>query len=61
MQRHQLKKQYCQHCGEMTRHSRAVTAMGCGDLLMVIVTMGLWLPFRWLLLIPRFRCDKCGG
>lgn len=33
--------------------------MGCGDLFMVLLTLGLWLPLRWLTK-PRFRCADCG-
>ena len=60
MQRSQLKQRYCPMCKKTTKYERHVTAMGCGDLFMVVFTLGLWLPLRWLF-TPGFRCTVCGS
>ena len=59
MQREQLKHSYCKSCETKTKHVRHVTAMGCGDLLMVICTLGVWVIFR-ALFTPGYSCDRCG-
>ncbi len=59
MQREQIKHCKCSSCGINTKHVRHVTAMGCGDLLMTLMTFGLWVILR-AILTPGFHCDKCG-
>jgi hypothetical protein len=59
MQRTQIKSKYCKTCRKQTRHDRHVTAMGCGDLLLVVCTLGLWLGLRQLFK-PGYRCSVCG-
>jgi hypothetical protein len=60
MQRTQIVSKACPTCGTVTKFERHVTAMGCGDLIMVIFTVGLWLLIRqvWK---PPFRCSVCGS
>lgn len=60
MQRTQLITKHCRQCKARTKFERHVTAMGCGDLLMVLLTLGLWLPLRWLM-TPGYRCTQCGS
>lgn len=60
MQRAQSISRHCESCRRRTRFERHVTAMGCGDLLLVVLSLGLWLPIRWLLK-PGFRCVECGS
>lgn len=60
MQKVSIRRQYCGVCNEKTKHERHITAMGCGDLILVIATWGLWLPVRWLFL-PSFKCSVCGS
>jgi len=59
MQREQIKRMHCKQCGKNTKHERHTTAMGCGDLFMVVITLGIWLIFRELFK-PRFHCSECG-
>jgi hypothetical protein len=59
MQRTQLKTAMCKTCGKFSKFERHVTAMGVGDLFMVIITFGLWLVLRELLK-PKFCCKECG-
>jgi len=60
MQREQIKKAFCKTCGKESKFERHVTVMGAGDLVMVILTVGLWLILRHVM-IPRYRCHECGG
>ncbi len=60
MQREQIKRKFCKTCGKVTKFERHVTAMGCGDLVMVILTMGVWLILRHFL-TPPYRCHECGS
>lgn len=60
MQRAQLKRRHCRKCGRKTKHERFVTAMGCGDLVLTICTLGLWVVLRHVF-TPKFRCSECGA
>ncbi len=60
VQRTQIISRKCRRCRKRTRFERHVTAMGCGDLLLVIATLGLWLILRWLF-TPGYRCSICSG
>jgi hypothetical protein len=59
MQRVETVSRYCPQCERQTRHDRHVTAMGGGDLVLAIATLGVWLVFR-VLYKPEFRCVRCG-
>jgi hypothetical protein len=60
MQREQIKRAHCSTCEKNTKFVRHVTAMGCGDLIMIMVTCGAWLIGRFLL-TPKYICDNCGN
>ena len=60
MKREQIKRAHCSTCEKNTKFVRHVTAMGCGDLLMVLMTCGLWVIARTVF-TPRFSCDNCGN
>ncbi len=59
MQRVEFLRRYCEICEKETKHERHITAMGCGDLVMVLCTWGLWMLVRWFF-APCFRCSVCG-
>lgn len=59
MQRTQTESKTCKKCGTVTKHERHITAMGCGDLIMVIFTFGIWIIIREVFK-PKFRCSVCG-
>jgi hypothetical protein len=59
MHRTAIKSKYCKNCRKRTAHHRYVTAMGCGDLFMVIITLGLWVVLR-ALFTPGYHCSVCG-
>lgn len=59
MQRTQIKTAMCKTCGKNKKFERYVTAIGVGDLVMSIVTVGGWMVLRHLLK-PKFRCTECG-
>lgn len=60
MERTQLASRHCTHCGTIRKFERHVTAMGGGDLIMIILTLGVWLLLRRLW-TPPFRCSVCGS
>jgi len=60
MQRVAISRRDCPRCGQPTKHERYVTAMGVGDLILVLFTFGGW----WLLreaMKPKWRCSECGA
>ena len=60
MQRKETKTGVCKCCRKRKRFTRYITAMGCGDLFMVLITFGLWVLFR-AIFKPKFRCEGCGS
>ncbi len=60
MQRTQLKRKMCKSCQKTTKFERHVTANGCGDLLLVFATFGLWVIVREMFKAP-YRCAECGS
>ena len=60
MQREKHQRRYCKVCQEQTKFTQHTTAMGCGDLFMVVCTFGIWLILR-VLFTPPFRCNDCGS
>ena len=53
----------CGQCGKATKHERNAMVMGCGDVVMVLLTLGLWLPLRLMLnaMSNPWRCSECGA
>jgi hypothetical protein len=60
MQRSSISRRFCRQCERSTKHERNVTAMGCGDLILVIATCGLWWVVREIAK-PKWRCSECGA
>ena len=54
------RRKYCRTCSNHMLYTRTITRMGCGDLLMVCLTLGGWLVLR-MILKPAWRCATCGG
>jgi predicted RNA-binding Zn-ribbon protein involved in translation (DUF1610 family) len=51
----------CPECGRVAAE-RETRTLGCGDLLLVLVSFGLWVPLRWAigLAVNPWRCPECG-
>ena len=49
----------CSSCGKATKSERETVNYGCGDLLMVVLTTGLWVLFRYAMR-PGWKCSTCG-
>lgn len=60
MQRHKITRKFCKSCDKETKFEKDITAMGCGDLVLVILTLGIWLIIRSILK-PGYKCSECGG
>ena len=60
MQRKETKTGVCKCCRKRKRFTRYITAMGCGDLVLVLFSFGLWVLVRGLFK-PRFKCEGCGS
>ncbi len=58
-----IARKYCRSCGEMTRAERYTRPLGCGDLVMVLATFGLWIPIRMLIghVTHPWTCSACGA
>lgn len=55
----QIKNDYCKACGMRTRFERHAVPMGVGDLVMTLITVGIWPIARWL--NNPYRCSTCGS
>lgn len=53
----------CKHCNKRTKFERNSLVWGMGDLIMVLLTAGLYLPFRYLIhtFTNPWRCTQCGS
>lgn len=53
----------CASCDKVTKFERNAMVMGCGDLVMTIVTLGAWLIIRYVMngMTNPWRCTTCGG
>jgi hypothetical protein len=58
----QVSRRPCPQCGREVKAERNSTVWGCGDLVLVLVTLGLWVPIRWALGTGSnpWRCAECG-
>ncbi|CAA0121103.1 Uncharacterised protein [BD1-7 clade bacterium] len=58
-----VTSKHCKKCNERTKFERNSLVWGAGDLIMVLLTAGLYLPFRFLIhaLTNPWRCTKCGS
>lgn len=60
MQRTELDSRPCPNCGKVTKYERHVTAIGGGDFVLALMSIGLWLLLRQAFK-PPFRCSICGS
>lgn len=53
---------WCKGCGRQVAAVASSTGWGCGDLLLIPLTVGLWLPIRFALMAMTnpWRCQECG-
>ena len=49
----------CRHCMTRVKLERPAMVWGCGDLVMVLLTCGLWALGK-ILMRPAWRCSVCG-
>ncbi len=56
-----VSTKHCQQCNERTKFERNSLDWGGGDLIMVLLTVGMYLPFRYLIhaITNPWRCSKC--
>jgi hypothetical protein len=57
------KQALCQQCGARKRFEKNSMIWGCGDLIMIILTFGIWMVLRFAgdFLLNPWRCKDCGG
>ncbi len=57
-----IASRWCRACKRQIRAEANSTVWGCGDLLMVLITFGVWIPLRMVLLAlsSPWRCSECG-
>jgi len=56
----QIANKSCTQCGQNVKAERNASQMGCGDLVMVLLTFGLWVVIRQLFKKP-WLCTQCGS
>lgn len=56
-------QRYCKACQWQMPSTRNSTVWGLGDFFMILLTLGGWLPLKFLfnLLANPWRCQRCGG
>jgi hypothetical protein len=57
----QKTSRVCKEHGRIAAERNSLP-MGCGDLIMVLLTVGLWIPARLILarVSNPWRCPQCG-
>ena len=56
----EISSGHCPHCNTRTKLERNSMVWGCGDLVLVLITCGLWALVR-ILMRPNWRCSVCGS
>lgn len=49
----------CAHCGERRKLERPSAVWGAGDLIMIVITIGVWAILK-IAMRPAWRCTACG-
>jgi len=59
----QVTQRQCPTCARPVSAERSAAVWGVGDLLMILVTCGAWLPlkFAWNFWRNPWRCKTCGA
>jgi hypothetical protein len=57
-----VSQRRCNVCGKMTKCERNGMIWGCGDPIMVFITVGLWCIARFIVneAMNPWRCSECG-
>lgn len=57
-----VSRKQCKSCNKNTKFERNSLQWGMGDLIMVLITMGIYVPFRFILhsVTNPWRCSECG-
>jgi predicted RNA-binding Zn-ribbon protein involved in translation (DUF1610 family) len=57
-----LTSRWCKSCKKQVAAQADSAVWGCGDLIMVLLTFGLWAIFRLVMLaiFSPYRCTNCG-
>lgn len=52
----------CAKCETVRKFEKNAMVWGCGDLLLVVVTFGVWAVIRFVadLMVNPWRCSVCG-
>lgn len=65
MARMEQAHRFCGYCGRYTLHERPKGSSNVWQMILSVITLGLWLPL-WALfalrrkLFVRYRCQACG-
>ena len=56
------RSKWCKTCNRQVQAQRNAMTWGCGDLVLIPLTLGLWLVFRAAMMPARnpWRCSSCG-
>jgi hypothetical protein len=57
-----VSSRMCATCGTVRKFEKNAMVWGCGDLLLVVVTFGIWIIIRYVadLMVNPWRCSVCG-
>jgi hypothetical protein len=59
----QVNRRYCPECEKETKCQRNAIEWGAGDLILILCTIGLWVPAKYALAaaLNPWRCSDCGS
>ena len=57
-----VSSRMCATCGTVRKFEKNAMVWGCGDLLLVVVTFGIWVIIRYVAdyMVNPWRCSVCG-
>jgi hypothetical protein len=59
----QIQRAWCPECAKQTRVQRNSVGWGGGDFLLILFTLGFWIPAKLLFVnwANPWRCSACGA
>jgi hypothetical protein len=59
----QVSRRFCRRCGRHTKFEHNAFVWGCGYLILILATLGLWLIPKAVIhfLCDPWRCARCGS
>lgn len=58
----QVAQKFCPTCNKIVKVERNSMTWGMGDLIMLVITVGVWIPLKFIFhwATSPWRCSQCG-